>query len=51
LPLIISEATQEFFMSANFAFGCYAGMGAGNGIMIEKFGTEKQKELVSGKDV
>lgn len=45
LPLIIAEATQEFFMSANFAFGCYAGMGPGNGIMIEKFGTEKQKEL------
>lgn len=49
LPLIISEATQEFFMSANFAFCCYSGMGAGNGIMIEKFGTEKQKELFVGK--
>ena len=45
LPLIISEAVQEYFMSANFAFSCYAGMGAGNGIMIEKFGTDKLREL------
>lgn len=45
LPVIVSEAVQEFFMSANFSFGCYSGMGAGNGVMIEKFGTEKQRDL------
>jgi len=43
LPLIISEAAQEFFMSANFAFACYSGMGAGNGAMIEEFGSEELK--------
>ena len=45
LPLIIAEAVQEFFMSANFAFGCYAGMGPGNGAMIENFGSQEQKDL------
>jgi alkylation response protein AidB-like acyl-CoA dehydrogenase len=44
LPLVIAEAAQEFFMSANFAFGCYAGMGPGNGAMIEKYGSEDIKE-------
>jgi len=44
LPLVIAEAAQEFFMSANFAFGCYAGMGPGNGAMIEKYGTPDLKE-------
>ncbi len=44
LPLVIAEAAQEFFMSANFAFGCYAGMGPGNGAMIEKYGTADLKE-------
>ena len=45
LPLIIAEAVQEYFMSANFAFGCYAGMGPGNGAMIENYGSGLQKEL------
>lgn len=45
LPVIVSEAVQEFFMSANFSFGCYSGMGAGNGVMIEKFGTRKLRDL------
>jgi alkylation response protein AidB-like acyl-CoA dehydrogenase len=49
LPLVVSEAAQEFFMSANFAFACYSGMGAGNGAMIENFGTEEQKRLFFGE--
>ncbi len=44
LPLVIAEAAQEFFMAANFAFGCYAGMGPGNGAMIEKYGTPELKD-------
>ncbi|MEW6529965.1 MAG: acyl-CoA dehydrogenase [Thermodesulfobacteriota bacterium] len=45
LPLVVAEAAQEFFMSANFAFACYSGMGPGNGAMIENFGSDKQKRL------
>ncbi|MCD6571316.1 MAG: acyl-CoA dehydrogenase [Deltaproteobacteria bacterium] len=45
VPLVISEATQEFFMSANFAFCCFSGMGPGNGYMIERFGSKEQKDL------
>jgi 3-(methylthio)propanoyl-CoA dehydrogenase len=45
LPIIISEAAQEFFMSANFAFGCYSGMGPGNGALIEKYGNQHLKDL------
>lgn len=45
VPSVISEATQEFFMSANFAFCCFSGMGPGNGYMIERFGSREQKDL------
>jgi 3-(methylthio)propanoyl-CoA dehydrogenase len=45
LPLVVAEAANEFFMSANFSFACYSGMGAGNGSMIEAFGSEEQKRL------
>lgn len=45
VPLIIAEAAQEFFMSANFAFGCFAGMGPGNGSMIESYGSQALKDL------
>ncbi|MEA3221812.1 MAG: acyl-CoA dehydrogenase [Thermodesulfobacteriota bacterium] len=45
VPSVISEATQEFFMSANFAFCCFSGMGPGNGYMIERFGSKEQKDL------
>lgn len=45
LPLIVAEAATEFFMSANFSFACYSGMGAGNGAMIEAFGSYEQKKL------
>jgi len=49
LPLVVAEAAQEFFMSANFAFGCYSGMGPGNGAMIENFGSDEQKKLFLDK--
>jgi 3-(methylthio)propanoyl-CoA dehydrogenase len=49
LPLVVAEAATEFFMSANFAFGTYSGMGPGQGAMIENFGTDKQKELFCTK--
>ena len=45
VPLIVAEAAQEFFMSANFAFGCFAGMGPGNGSMIENYGSRELKDL------
>jgi alkylation response protein AidB-like acyl-CoA dehydrogenase len=45
LPHVVAEAAKEFFMSANFAFACYSGMGPGNGAMIENFGSEVQKKL------
>ncbi len=45
LPLVVAEAAQEFFMSANFAFCCYSGMGAGSGGMIERHGTDLQRRM------
>ncbi len=45
VPLVVAEAAQEFFMSANFAFGCFAGMGPGNGAMIENYGSQMLKDL------
>ncbi len=49
LPLVIAEAATEFFMSANFTFGTYSGMGPGQGALIENFGNEKQKGLFCEK--
>ncbi|HQN25646.1 MAG TPA: acyl-CoA dehydrogenase [Syntrophales bacterium] len=49
VPLIIAEAAQEFFMSANFAFGCFSGMGPGNGAMIENYGSQAIKDLFCAK--
>lgn len=49
LPLIIAEAVSEFFMSANFAFACFAGMGPGNGSMIESYGSQALKDLFCAK--
>jgi alkylation response protein AidB-like acyl-CoA dehydrogenase len=49
VPLIIAEAAQEFFMSANFAFGCFSGMGPGNGAMIENYGSQALKDLFCAK--
>lgn len=45
LPLVVAEAANEFFMSANFSFACYSGMGAGIGGLIEAFGSNEQKKL------
>lgn len=45
LPTIIDEAAKEFFFGANLAFFSYAGMGAGNGAMIENYGSDKLKDL------
>jgi 3-(methylthio)propanoyl-CoA dehydrogenase len=45
LPLLIAEAAMEFFISANFSFGCFAGLGPGNGFMIESFGSRELKDL------
>lgn len=49
LPLIVAEAAAEYFMSANFAFCCFSGLGAGNGSMIENFGSQKLKDLFCRK--
>ncbi len=49
LPLIVAEAAMEFFISANFSFGCFAGLGPGNGSMIESFGSPEQKDLFCAK--
>ncbi|MRR15474.1 MAG: acyl-CoA dehydrogenase [Deltaproteobacteria bacterium] len=49
LPFIIAEAAQEFFMSANFGFCNFSGMGPGNGMMIENFGSQKLKDLFCPK--
>ena len=49
LPFIIAEACSEFFMSANFGFCNFSGMGPGNGLMIETFGSQKQKDLFCPK--
>ncbi|MGC9030964.1 MAG: acyl-CoA dehydrogenase [Desulfomonilaceae bacterium] len=45
LPFVIAEAATECFMSANFAFACYSGMGPGNGALIERFGSEELKKM------
>lgn len=49
LPFIIAEAASEFFMSANFGFCNFSGMGPGNGMMIENFGSQKLKDLFCSK--
>jgi len=49
LPLVVAEAATEFFMSANFSFGTYSGMGPGQGELIENFGSEAQKKLFCEK--
>jgi len=49
LPLIIAEAAAEFFISANFGFCTFSGMGPGNGFMIENFGSQKLKDLFCPK--
>ena len=53
-PSLVSAATAEYFMGANWALFSYASMGNGTADMIQKYGTEEQKKmyvehLVSGE--
>ncbi|MEK6193108.1 MAG: acyl-CoA dehydrogenase, partial [Deltaproteobacteria bacterium] len=53
-PGLVSAATAEYFMGANWALFSYASMGNGTADMIQKYGSEEQKEmyvdnLVSGE--
>lgn len=53
-PGLVSAATAEYFMGANWALFSYASMGNGTADMIHKYGTEEQKKmyverLVSGE--
>ncbi len=45
LPHTISSAAHEYMVGANFPLVGYALMGHGTGKMIERYGTEEQKEL------
>ncbi len=49
LPHIISQATAEYIVGADFSFGAFGFATHGAAKMIEVFGTEKQKELYLGK--
>ncbi len=44
-PKIIGYAAAELFMAANWAINCYAGMGLGTALMIQKFGTQAQRDM------
>jgi alkylation response protein AidB-like acyl-CoA dehydrogenase len=53
-PSLVSAATAEYFMGANWALFSYASMGNGTADMIQKYGAEEQKKmyvehLVSGE--
>jgi len=53
-PDLVSAATAEYFMGANWALYSYASMGNGTADMIQKYGSEEQKKmyvehLVSGE--
>jgi len=53
-PGLVASAVVEYFMGANWALYAYAVMGNGTADMIEKYGTDEQKEkyvkrLVSGE--
>jgi alkylation response protein AidB-like acyl-CoA dehydrogenase len=53
-PGLVSAATAEYFMGANWALFSYASMGNGTADMIQKYGAEEQKKmyvehLVSGE--
>jgi len=49
VPVVIAEAAEEFFMSANLAFLLYPMMGAGNARLIEDFGSQELKDLFLAK--
>ena len=44
-PAFISAAVSEYFMAANWALYCYATMGDGTAVLIDRYGTEEQKRL------
>ena len=44
-PPFISAATAEIFMAASWACYSYASMGNGTSDMIEKYGTQEQKDM------
>lgn len=43
MPVIVSNACSEMFCAANFAFQMYPGLTNGAAGLIEKYGTEEQK--------
>ena len=45
MPYSLSLAANEHFIAANFSLMMYAGLTHGAGRLLEKFGTQKQKEL------
>jgi alkylation response protein AidB-like acyl-CoA dehydrogenase len=53
-PGLVASASVEYFMGANWALYAYAAMGNGAADMIQKYGTDEQKEkyikrMVSGE--
>ncbi|HOG08582.1 MAG TPA: acyl-CoA dehydrogenase [Syntrophales bacterium] len=44
MPVVLSSAYAEFFGAANFAFIMYPGLTNGAAGLIEKYGTEEQKQ-------
>lgn len=45
LPVTVGGLVNEFFVGANFALMTYPGLAAGNGRLVENFGTEEDKAL------
>ncbi|MGD2126650.1 MAG: acyl-CoA dehydrogenase family protein [Desulfobacteraceae bacterium] len=45
LPATVGGLVNEFFVGANLAFMTYPGLAAGNGHLIENFGTDEDKAL------
>ncbi len=49
LPHLLSQASAEYIVGADFSFGAFGFATHGAAKMIEIFGTEKQKELYLGR--
>ncbi len=45
MPRSVAMAAADYLNGANFAFMMYAGLTHGAGLLVEHFGTEKQKKL------
>lgn len=45
MPLTVSMAVNDYFQAANYAFMMYPGLTHGAALLVENFGTEKQKKL------